>query len=171
MGSFSLTGRNGVVLIGLIVLSLLFALSRMPGGIGGTGISGTYSGDGLGSADLLSLHGIWNHGPFALRALWAQWNLNGDAVELAGLDKQTGWYIEPSVRLDLANTDWGFYTRYEDLDGARSRDRFEQWEVGFNFWPTDNVVFKFDYRDREHALDSESGRDFRAVDVGLGYQF
>ena len=58
-----------------------------------------------------------------------------------------------------------------DLEGARPRDRFDQWEVGFNFWPTDDVVFKFDYRDRRHDRDAESGRDFQAIDLGVGYQF
>ena len=128
-------------------------------------------GDGLGSGDLVSVHGIWNEGPFSIRALWAQWNFNGDGVELADVDEQSGWYVEPSVRLDLGGYDWGFYSRYEDLEGARGQDRFEQWEVGFNFWPTDNVVFKFDYRDRDHDLPSDSGRDFHAIDLGVGYQF
>jgi hypothetical protein len=149
-------------------------------GLPGLELAGSYqhqsdasqgSDDGLGSGDLVSLHGIWHQGPFNLRALWAQWNFDGDGVALAGVDKQTGWYVEPSVRLDLAGNDWGFYGRYEDLEGARTHDRFEQWEVGFNFWPTENVVFKFDYRDRQHDLDSDAGRDFHAVDLGVGYQF
>ena len=129
------------------------------------------SGDGLDDGTLVSLHGIWNRGPFALRALWGQWNFNGDAVELAGADKQTGWYIEPSLRLGRTTNDWGIYTRYEDLEGARGQDQFAQWEVGFNYWPVSNVVLKFDYRDREHDLDSDSGRDFTGFDLGIGYQF
>lgn len=129
------------------------------------------SGDGLGSGDLVSVHGILNRGPFSVRGLWAQWNFNGDAVALADSDEQTGWYLEPSVRLQIADVDWGFYLRYEDLEGARSRDRFDQWEAGFNVWPTENVVLKFDYRDRQHDLDGESGRDFNAIDLGIGYQF
>ena len=57
------------------------------------------------------------------------------------------------------------------MRGARERDRFEQWEVGFNYWPTPKVVLKFDYRDREHDLASQAGRDFNAIDLGVGYQF
>jgi opacity protein-like surface antigen len=57
------------------------------------------------------------------------------------------------------------------VEGGRDRDQFDQWELGFNFYPTDNVVLKFDYRDREHDLDSESGRDFNGFDLGVGYQF
>ncbi|MFP6816230.1 MAG: porin [Pseudomonadales bacterium] len=160
--------------------NLAYTLRLKYTGVPGLELAGTYqhqtdasqlSGDGLGSADLFSMQGIWNKGPFSLRALWAQWNFAGDSVELAGVDQQTGWYIEPSVRLDLGGTDWGFYGRFEDLDGARTRDRFEQWELGFNFWPTESVVLKFDYRNRDHLLNSDAGRDFHAIDLGIGYQF
>ncbi|MCZ6641447.1 MAG: porin [Gammaproteobacteria bacterium] len=149
-------------------------------GFPGLEISGSYQhqsdpsqlgNDGLDGGDLLSVHGIWQHGPFSLRALWAQWRFDGAAVALADVDKQTGWYVEPSVKLRIAEHEWGLYTRYEDLDGARTRDRFEQWELGVNYWPTDNVVLKVDYRKREHALNIDAGRDFNAFDLGLGYHF
>ena len=39
-----------------------------------------YPGDGLGAGQLVSVHGIWNQGPFQLRALWAEWNFEGRAV-------------------------------------------------------------------------------------------
>ena len=149
-------------------------------GIAGLELSGTYQhqedasqlgGDGLDEGNLLSVHGIWQHGPFNLRALWAQWQFDGTAAALAGVEKQTGWYIEPSVRFSLGDNEWGLYTRYEDLDGARTRDRFEQWELGVNYWPTENVVLKADYRNREHADAIDVGRDFTAFDLGLGYHF
>jgi opacity protein-like surface antigen len=128
-------------------------------------------GDDLDEGLLVSTHGIFQRGPFSLRALWAQWDFEGDGIDAAGVDEQTGWYVEPSFRLRLLDHDWGFYTRYEDVEGGRDRDQFDQWELGFNFYPTDNVVLKFDYRDREHDLDSESGRDFNGFDLGVGYQF
>jgi Phosphate-selective porin O and P len=130
-----------------------------------------YPGDGLGAGQLVSVHGIWNQGPFQLRALWAEWNFDGRAVQLANVDKQTGWYIEPSYRLTLADHDWGFYGRWEDIDGARTFDRFEQWEVGFNFWPHPDVVLKADWRVRDHDLQTERRRDFEGFDLGVGYQF
>ncbi len=74
-------------------------------------------------------------------------------------------------RFTLGEQDWGFYTRYEDVRGARDQDRFDQWELGFNYWPTEKVVLKFDYRSRTHDLASESGEDFDAFDLGVGYQF
>lgn len=125
-------------------------------------------GDGLDSGQLLSAHAIYQAGDFGLRGLYSQWDFEGTAVEAARADKQTGWYLEPSYRL---NPKWGIYARYEELDGARDRDRFSQWETGFNYWPVPDVVVKFDYRQRDHDLLTELGRDFEGFDIGVGYQF
>ena len=127
-------------------------------------------GDGLGSGLLLETHAIYQNGPFQLRALYAGWDFDGSAVSAADADRQHGWYIEPSIR------PWqqvGFYARYEDLDGARTRDKFKQWEIGANYWPHEDVVLKVDYRDRNVDtvdIDAKSV-DFTAFDLGIGYQF
>ena len=126
------------------------------------------SNDGLDSGTLIEAHVDYQRNGFGLRALYSRWDFSGDAVEAADADTQTGWYIEPSYRL---NDKVGFYARYEDIDAARSQDKFDQWEVGLNWWPAPNVVIKFDYRDRSHNLDSQNGRDFTGFDVGLGYSF
>ena len=125
-------------------------------------------GDGLDSGDLFTAHAIYQRGLFSLRALYAGWSFEGFAVEEAGADKQSGWYVEPSFRL---NPEWGVYTRYEDVEGARIQDVFAQWEAGFNYYPVPNVVLKFDYRKRTHDLFTADGRDFNGFDVGIGYQF
>jgi len=125
-------------------------------------------GDGLDSGLLFETHVVYGKGPFALRALYAEWDFDGTAVAAADADRQTGWYIEPGFRV---RHDLGVYTRYEDVEGARSQDRFNQWEVGVNYWPHEDVVLKADYRSRDHALISEAGRDFDAFDLGIGYQF
>ena len=126
------------------------------------------SNDGLDSGSLMEAHVDYQRNGFGLRALYARWDFSGDAVEAADADTQTGWYIEPSYRM---NEKVGFYARYEDVDAARAQDKFNQWEVGLNWWPAKNVVIKFDYRDRSHNLDSQNGRDFTGFDVGLGYSF
>jgi len=128
------------------------------------------SGDGLDSGLLFETHAIYQTGPFQLRALYAGWNFDGSAVSAAGADQQSGWYIEPSIR------PWqslGFYARYEDLDGARTRDKFKQWEIGANYWPHEDVVLKVDYRDRNvDTVDiAAKSVNFTAFDLGLGYQF
>ncbi|MDX2427076.1 MAG: porin [Xanthomonadales bacterium] len=126
------------------------------------------SNDGLDSGTLIEAHVDYQRNGFGLRALYARWDFTGDAVEAADADTQTGWYIEPSYRL---NDNVGFYARYEDVDAARAQDKFDQWEVGLNWWPARNVVIKLDYRDRSHDLDSQNGRNFTGIDLGLGYSF
>jgi uncharacterized coiled-coil protein SlyX len=146
-------------------------------GLPGLELSGTYQyqadpsqvpGDGLDSGQLFSAHAIYQAGDFTLRALYADWSFDGVAVEAAGADEQSGWYLEPSYRL---SDRWGIYGRYEDLQAARAIDRFSQWEAGLNYWPVPNVVVKFDYRSRDHDLSTLAGEDFDAIDIGLGYQF
>jgi predicted porin len=124
--------------------------------------------DGLDDGTLVEAHVDYQNAGFGLRALYARWDFSGDAVEAAGADTQTGWYIEPSYRL---SSQLGFYTRYQQVDAARKQDQFDQWEVGLNWWPAENVVIKFDYRDRSHNLISQNGRDFQGIDLGVGYSF
>jgi predicted porin len=126
------------------------------------------SGDGLDSGLLLETHLVYEQGPFGLRALYARWDFDGTAVAAADADRQTGWYLEPSFKI---RSDIGLYTRYEDIEAARSQDRFDQWEFGVNYWPHEDVVIKADYRSRDHDLAAEAGRDFDAFDLGIGYQF
>lgn len=125
-------------------------------------------GDGLNDALLASAHLDFSRGIFGLRALWAGWDLNGAGPRDAGVDRQTGWYVEPALR------PWktvGFYYRYEDIDAARTQDRFVEHEAGVNWWPHPQVVIKADLRRREHDLAAEAGRDFDGIDLGIGYQF
>jgi len=129
------------------------------------------SNDGLDEGQLLSANAIYSIGDFTFKGVYASWDFSGAAIEAAGADRQTGWFLEPSYRFRTARGDFGIYGRYQDVDAARAQDQFTQNEFGVNYWPTDNVVFKFDFRQREHNLASEAGRDFDGFDIGLGYQF
>ena len=125
-------------------------------------------GDGLDSGQLLTAHAIYQHERFGLRALYGAWDFDGAAVEAADADSQSGWYVEPSFRI---SDQWGVYARYEDLGAARQQDRFSQSEFGFNYWPTDGVVLKVDFRSREFDSPALSASDFDAIDLGFGYNF
>jgi hypothetical protein len=128
--------------------------------------------DGLDEGLMSAIHMALTRGGFGFRALWARWDFDGFAVEAADADEQDGWYLEPSYRFNLVGEhDIGVYTRYEEVDGARTQDQFSEWRVGMNYWPTAKVVFKVDVRDREHDEDAASGRDFTGFDLGVGYQF
>jgi hypothetical protein len=126
------------------------------------------AGDGLDSGQLIAAHAIYERERFGLRAFYGSWSFDGAAVKAADADSQTGWYIEPSFRV---SNKWGVYARYEDLDAARQQDQFTQTEFGFNYWPTDGIVLKMDFRSRDFALPALSGADFDAVDLGFGYNF
>jgi len=124
------------------------------------------SSDGADSAVLLTTHAIWTRGPFTAKALYANWDIDGDAVKAADGDKQDGYYVEGSYKL---TKDFGIFARYNDVDGIRVQDEFEQIDVGFNWWPHEDVVVKVDYVDRENNNDSD--RDLDGFNVGIGYQF
>lgn len=124
------------------------------------------SGDGADSATLLEAHAIWNRGPFTAKALYASWDIDGNAIAAADGDKQDGYFVEGSYKL---TKQFGVFARYNDVDGVRTADEFKQIDVGFNWWPHEDVVVKVDYVDREN--DTDSNRDLDGFNVGLGYQF
>ncbi len=135
-----------------------------------TGASQDVGSDIIGEAMLYALHATYYRGPFGFRTEYAEWDIDGSIKDLPGdPSEQFGWYIEPSFR----PLDWlGFYTRYEDVEGARKQDQFSQWEFGFNWWPHPEVVVKADYRNRRHDPEAEAeGRDFHGFDLGIGYMF
>lgn len=129
------------------------------------------AGDGLDAGKLFAINASYTVGDFTMKGVYAEWDFDGNAVEAVGADSQSGWYFEPSYRFYTDRGTWGIYGRHEDIEGARLQDRFDEFEVGVNYWPIDDVVIKFDYRQRDHDLVSEAGRDFDGFDLGIGYQF
>jgi phosphate-selective porin len=121
-----------------------------------------------GEGVLGELHAELRNGPFGLRALYAAWDLKGDGPESVGADSQYGWYVEPSYRLCDA---LGVFTRYSEWDnqaGDASLDSGkEQIDLGFNWWPHEQVVVKADYQ----WQDNENGKDQEGFNLGIGYDF
>ncbi len=120
-----------------------------------------------GSANLYELHGIVNKGPFGLKALYAQWDLDGRGPAAIGADKQYGWYIEPSFKL---SEKWGVFARYnlwDNLAGDTIGSKKKQIDAGVNFWPHPDVVLKADYQHQ----DNDDGRNQNGFNLGVGYQF
>ena len=121
-----------------------------------------------GSAWLYSGHVSWHHKAFGLRALYADWSLNGPGPEELGADRQKGWYIEPSWRF---TEQWGVFARYNEWDnlaGDDSDSQYTQWALGINYWLHPSVVFKLDYQD-ENAPDGKKELD--GWNLGVGWQF
>ena len=121
-----------------------------------------------GAAWLYTGHAAWQYRGFGLRALYADWSLDGTGPELIGADRQKGWYVEPSWRF---HEKWGVFARYntwDNLAGNDSDSEYTQWDLGVNFWLHPNVVFKLDYQDQ----DAPAGRtELDGWNLGVGYQF
>jgi phosphate-selective porin len=121
-----------------------------------------------GSATLLETHAVIEQGAFGLRALYATWDLDGTGPAAEGYDEQTGWYIEPSYKI---NDKVGVFTRYSLWDnqaGNSTDSEYTQWDIGLNWWIDPQVVVKLDYQDQS----SPAGKtELDGVNIGLGYQF
>jgi len=121
-------------------------------------------------AVLIETHAVIQQGAFGLRALYAQWDLEGDAPKVAGYDEQTGWYIEPSYKI---NKNLGVFARYSAWDNQAGmssiESEFEQFDLGVNWWIHKNVVLKLDYQFQDAESDTATERE--GLNLGLGYQF
>ena len=125
----------------------------------------------INDATLLSAHLIYNISQFQLRALYANWDIdvttNASAADQAR-DKQDGYYVEGSWKFVPSA---GVFARYNVWDNGGVGDTEKtQTDVGFNYWPHEGVVIKFDYQKQDHgavnAADEQDG-----FNIGLGYAF
>jgi len=131
---------------------------------------------GVSYSGLLSTaHAIYTKGGFSLRALYSRWDLDGDITSDA--EEQYGYYIEPSYRWELSEKygDLGVYARFSEYEYFREKDggllENKIYEVGVNYWPTDNVVFKVDYQNTDDADQYQKDDIDSVVNLGVGYQF
>lgn len=120
------------------------------------------------SATLLEGHIDYKHrSGFGLRALYAGWNLDNIIKAGSGDDDQYGYYVEPSYRFPIVKGDIGFFGRYQQLDLANDREE-ESYIAGLQWWPINQVVFKFDYEDRQDE-DANTSQDIYSL--GMGFTF
>ena len=120
-----------------------------------------------GSANLFELHGIYNKGPFTLKALYAQWDLDGTGPQSIGADEQSGWYVEPSYKI---NEKFGVFARYNSYDNAAgdsAASEKQQTDIGFNWWVDPSVVVKLDYQ----TQDNDDGENQNGFNLAMGYMF
>ncbi len=122
----------------------------------------------VGSAWLGETHAIFNRGPFTLKALYAQWNLEGAGPAAVGANKQKGWYIEPSFKVNEQLGLFGRYNRWDNRAGDNLDSQYSQWDVGVNYWLHPNVVVKLDYQNQTAPV---TEAEFDGFNIGLGYQF
>jgi hypothetical protein len=121
-----------------------------------------------GGAWLGDIHAEIRRGRLGVRAVYAEWLLDGDGPKSVGADRQVGWYVEPSFR---ATETWGLFARYSQWNNQAGSDAFDSGKVqvdgGVNWWPVPQVVVKADYQWQDH----ENGKNQNGVNLGLGYEF
>ncbi len=122
--------------------------------------------DKCGQADLWVGHVALNKGAAGLRAVYAQWEIEGLSN---GAGEQWGWYVEPSYKI---TPKLGVFARYSELDKADgfkggAESRTEQVLAGVNFWLTERVVFKADVMNEN----APNGTDKEGYNLGVGYSF
>ena len=140
------------------------------------GVSGQYQNDITQNATdvdayLVETHADIRRGPWGLRALYARWEIDGAAAKALGRDEQYGWYAEPSYRFAVPLGEIGVFARYSRWDnnaGDKRDSKFDQSQLGVNFWPHPDIVLKADYQfDDAPASTSEDDR----FNLGVGFQF
>lgn len=125
----------------------------------------TDSSDSLMGFEMHTIYSIKN---FTIKALYADWDLDGNNAEIIGADSQNGWYIEPSYKI---NEKWGIFARYNEWDNAAgdsNNSEYKQTDFGVNYWLDEDVVLKADYQNQS----APKGKDeFDGFNLGVGYQF
>jgi phosphate-selective porin len=152
-----------------------FALNyRVPGVIIGgslniqTDVTQGADGEDDASAVMGEVHMDFQRGPWGLRALYAQWNLDGAGPASYGADRQFGWYVEPSYKITDTLGVFARYNQWNNQAGSNGDDGGkEQIDVGVNWWPHEQVVLKADYQWQSN----ENGKDQNGINLGVGYDF
>ena len=116
-------------------------------------------------ATLFETHAIYQVNDFSVRALYARWDIDGAEARALGRHEQTGWYVEPSYKLNEKVGVFARYAEYDNNAGDSDSTAVESTSVGVNYFLHENVVLKADYEDLGGAKDS------KGFNLGFGYQF
>ena len=117
------------------------------------------------AATLIQAHAIYQVDDFTVRALYASWNIDGDEAKAKGRDQQTGWYVEPSYKVNEEVGVFARYAEYNNEAGFSSSDAVESTSIGINYYLHENVVLKADVEELGGSKDSTG------FNLGFGYQF
>ncbi|MDQ8207140.1 hypothetical protein QEH52_06450 [Coraliomargarita sp. SDUM461003] len=132
----------------------------------------TQSAGGDVSGLLTEVHADYSYQNFRLRALYARWDLSGTIDSDA--ENQYGFYIEPSYRWQVSEKygELGVYFRYSNYEYYTGTLLSENdiYELGLNYWPHPNVVFKADLQEISES-DQYSAKGDTVLNLGVGYQF
>lgn len=123
------------------------------------------STDNVEGATLIETHAVWNTGPVTVKALYASWSIDGNGAKALGKDDQNGAYLEAAYKL---HANHGVFVRHNiwDNGGTASDTEKAQTDIGYNYWPHEDVVVKVDYQSQDQNAGDSDG-----FNVGIGYQF
>lgn len=111
------------------------------------------------SATLLEAHAKYTTGALTMIALYAVWDVDVDT----SYQTQDGSMVEASYKV---NSNWGVFARQSNWSNDDGETDQAQTDVGFNYWPHEDVVFKFDYQ-----MQNDDAKDYDGFNLGVGYQF
>lgn len=121
-----------------------------------------------GDAWLYEAHADIRRGPYGLRALYANWDLDGSGPKAIGADRQEGFYIEPSYRFTPKVGIFGRYNQWDNQAGSNGNNTGKkQYNAGINYWPHPDVVLKADVQ----RQDNDGSKNDNGYNLGIGYQF
>ena len=116
------------------------------------------------SGVLTEVHIAYSVGDFGLRALAAQWDIDGDIAKDLGRDKQDGWYVEPSYKVTEKLGVFARYSAHNMTAGFTDSDTVKAIDIGLNYWLTPRVAFKADYQDEQNSSND-------SFNLGLGWSY
>lgn len=119
--------------------------------------------------DLLEAHVALKKGPFGLRALYAQWELNEDAVATAGYAEQNGWYVEPSWKVTGKIGVFARHSTWDNKAADNADSEMTEANVGVNWWLHERAVVKADLQFRNDP--TAAVRDQDGFNLGIGLSF
>jgi hypothetical protein len=121
---------------------------------------------GKAAATLLEAHVDYHWQSLGLRALVTQWDIDNVVAKITGADKLSGFYVEPSWKL---NDKIGLFARYNQWNTAANaiaKQDDKQTNIGFNYWIEPRVVLKADIQNTNKANDAGDG-----FNLGVGLSF
>lgn len=122
-------------------------------------------------ADLLTAHVAWQQGPFGLRALVADWDL--DRAALAAADRkradQEGWYVEPSFKVLPKLAVFARYSEWDAEAADNASSEYQETVVGVNWYLHERAVVKADLQHRDNPDRNKVDED--GFNLGIGFSF
>lgn len=119
------------------------------------------------SATLIGGHVIYQLGDITTKALYARWDVSGDAAALAEQDVQEGGYVEVSYR---PGDTWGVFARHSGWTQTTDL-KATQMDFGVSYFPHPDVVLKADYQIQNEDANDPDSLDGDGFNLGIGYQF